>query len=89
MQQVDHVMTSFSVAIGMKQTKILCGQLNCWVKLAYVSTRTERPSRNVGKFYRTVKLSAKNLRLFHVGVLTKIWRLSIELQNGMVGSQPW
>ena len=32
-------MTSFSVAICMKKTKILFGQLNCSVKLADVSTR--------------------------------------------------
>ena len=31
--------TSFSVAICMKQTKILCGQLNCSAKFADVSTR--------------------------------------------------
>ena len=57
---------------GKKQTKILCGQLNCSVKLANVSTRcsfalrmTRASSRNVSKFYWTVKLSTKNLRLFH------------------------
>ena len=52
-----------------KQTKILCRQLNCSIKLADVLTRCsshpQGKSRNVGKFYRTVKLSAKNLRLFH------------------------
>ena len=60
----------------MKQTKILCGQLNCSVKLADVSTRcsfalrmTRASSRNIGKFYRTVKLSAKNLHLFHNFIL--------------------
>ena len=67
-------MTSFSVAICLKQTKILCRQLNCLVKLTDVSTRcsshpialrmTRASSRNVGKFYRTVKLFAKNLCLF-------------------------
>ena len=31
--------TLFSVAIYMKQTRILCGQLNCSVNLADVSTR--------------------------------------------------
>ena len=41
-------MTSFSVAICMKQRKILCGQLNCLVKLADVSTRCS--SRNISKF---------------------------------------
>ena len=46
--------TSFSVAICMNKTKILCGQFNtCSVKLADILTRT-------------VKLSAKNLHfIFH------------------------
>ena len=44
-------------------TKILFGQLNCSVKFADV-WMTTASSRNVGKFYRTVKLSEKNLRLF-------------------------
>ena len=60
----------------MKQTKILCGQLNCSVKLAngcsshprgkslpFFSLRTAS-SWNAGKFYQTVIRSAKNLRLF-------------------------
>ena len=59
----SYEVTSFSVAICMKQMKILCGQLNCSEKLALRMTRAS--SRNVGKFYRTVKLSAKNLCLFH------------------------
>ena len=31
----------------------------------HVPIMTRTSSRNVGKFYQTVKLSAKNLRLFH------------------------
>ena len=68
--------TSFSVAICMNKTKILGGQLNCSVKLADVSTRcSSHPqgkrasSRNVGKFYRTVKLSTKNLHFIQYAVL--------------------
>ena len=38
----------------VKQTKILCGE-------AFALRMTRASSRNVGKFYRTVKLSAKNL----------------------------
>ena len=70
----------FSVVICMKQTKILCGQLNCSVKLAenlptfrldaLVILRAKSEARYeklvlLWAFYRTVKLSAKNLRLFH------------------------
>ena len=51
--------------------KILFRQLNCSVKLADVSTRCfghsqgkSEASWNVGKFYRTSKLSEKNLCLF-------------------------
>ena len=36
------------------------------------SERSESPSRNVGKFYRTVKLSKKNLHLFMTGIATKL-----------------
>ena len=43
----DTEVTSFSVAICMKQTKILYGQLNCLVKLADVLTRCS--SRPQGK----------------------------------------
>ena len=46
-----------------KLMKILCGQLNCSVKLADVLTGCS--SHPQGKFYQTVKLSAKNLCLFH------------------------
>ena len=55
--------------------KILCGQLNCLVKLADVLTRCSshpqgtfalRMTRaSIGKFYRTVKLSATNLHFIH------------------------
>ena len=38
-QKYWYEVTSFSVTICMKQMKILCGQLNCLVKLADISTR--------------------------------------------------
>ena len=52
----------------LNKTKILGRQLNCSVKLALFAPRMtslRASSRNVGKFYRTVKLSTKNLRFIH------------------------
>ena len=59
------IVISFSVAtcICIKQTKILCRQLNCSVKLANVLIRCS--SHPQGRFYRTIKLYAENLCLFH------------------------
>ena len=42
--------TSFSVAICMKQTKILCGQLNCSLKLGFDGWVPNRPYKNIGRF---------------------------------------
>ena len=49
--------------IPLKQMKILCG---------HALRMTRASSRNVAKFYRTVKLSAKNLCLFHAEQLRTI-----------------
>ena len=44
-----------------------CGQGNALMKQkgTFALRMTRASSQNVGKFYRIVKLSAKNLRLFH------------------------
>ena len=51
-----HQVISFSVAICMNKTKILCGQLNCSVKLADVSTRSS--SHPLQKNLRFIKYAS-------------------------------
>ena len=71
----------FSVAICMKQTKMLTFALRI----------TGASSRNVAKFYRTVKLSAENLCLFR-SILILILLVALEyrfLQYGRIGSLKW
>ena len=73
--------TSFSVAIRMKQTKMLTFSLRI----------TGASSRNVGKFYQIVNLFVKNLRLFR-SILNLILLVALEyrfLQHGRIGSLKW